>query len=60
MAITKTTTVQRVEVYPAGNPSADVSENAAHESLMICYQDSFDDSSDDTLPAQTNRITYST
>ncbi len=60
MAITKTTTVQRVEVYPAADSSAEATENAAHETLMVCYLDSFDDSGDDTLPVTTNRVIHLT
>jgi len=55
MAITKTTTVQRIEVYPAMNPDAEATENAAHESVMVVYLDSFDDSDDDTLPITSSR-----
>lgn len=58
MAITKTTTVQRVEVYPAADSSAAATENAAHETLMVCYLDSFDDSEDDTLPVTSSRVVH--
>ena len=58
MAITKTTTVQRVEVYPAADSSAASTENAAHETLMVCYLDSFDDSTDDTLPITSSRVVH--
>ena len=56
MAITKTTSVQRVEVYPAADSSAEATENVAHESVMVVYEDSFDDSSDDTLPVTSTRV----
>lgn len=45
MAITKTTTVQRVEVYPGDNPR-----------LMVVYNDLFDDPDDDQLPHESNRV----
>ena len=43
MAITKTTTVQRVEVYP---------ENR----MMVVYNDVFDDPDDDQLPHTSHRV----
>ena len=50
MAITKTRIVQRVEVYPAQDSSADATTNAAHETVMVVYENTFDDSEDATLP----------
>lgn len=58
MAITKTRTVQRVEVYPATDSSADATTNAAHESVMVVYQNTFDDSEDATLPVATNSTVH--
>lgn len=58
MAITKTRTVQRVEVYPAIDSSADTTTNAAHESVMVVYQNTFDDSEDATLPVATNSTVH--
>jgi hypothetical protein len=46
MAITNTRTVQRCEVYPA-------MDEESKPSLMVVYQHTFDDTEDDTLPAQT-------
>ena len=43
MAITKTTTVQRVEVYPDNR-------------LMVVYTDLFDDPDDDQLPHESQRV----
>lgn len=43
MAITKTTTVQRIEVYPDGR-------------LMVVYTDVFDDPDDDQLPHTSQRV----
>lgn len=47
MAITKVTTVQRVEVYPA------TAEEDAR--LMVVYMDRFDDPEDDQLPHESQR-----
>ena len=43
MAITNTRAVQRAEVYPAGEGETD-------PRLMVVYEHTFDDSSDDALP----------
>jgi hypothetical protein len=45
MAITKTTTVQRVEVYP-------------DDRLMVVYTDLFDDPDDDQLPNGSERVVH--
>lgn len=45
MAITKTTTVQRVEVHPGDDPT-----------LMVVYIDVFDDPDDDFLPNESQRV----
>jgi hypothetical protein len=55
MAITKTTTVQRIEVYPPADSSADDTANAKHETLMVVYQDTIDDPADDDLPVTADR-----
>ena len=47
MAITKTTTVQRVEVYPGDDPR-----------LMVVYTDVFDDPDDDLLPHTSQRVVH--
>lgn len=47
MAITKTTTVQRVEVYPDNR-------------LMVVYNDLFDDPDDDQLPHESQRVVHLT
>ena len=56
MAITKTTTLQRIEVYPAsdspptpGAPQPDPPV-ASDPRIMVCLTDVFDSPSDDTLP----------
>ena len=35
MAISNTTTVQRIEVYPLADSSADATANAKHPTLMV-------------------------
>jgi len=37
MAISNTTTVQRLEVYPPADSSADDTANAKHETIMVVY-----------------------
>jgi hypothetical protein len=58
MAITKTTSVQRLEVYPAPDASADATSNNAHESVMVVYEDAFDDADDATLPITSTRVKH--
>jgi len=58
MAITKTRTVQRVEVYPAMDSSADATTNEAHERVMVVYENIFDDSEDATLPISTSSTVH--
>ena len=50
MAITKTTAVQRLEVYPPADSIAADTANAKHETMMVVYEDTLDDSSDADLP----------
>ena len=58
MAITKTTTVQRIECYPPADSSAEDSANAKHESLMVVYEDTLDDSTDADLPVTATRVKH--
>ena len=58
MAITKTTKVQRVEVYPAADSSAASTTNDAHERLMVVYEDTLDDSADADLPVTATRVKH--
>ena len=37
MAISNTKTVQRVEVYPLADSSADATANAKHPTVMVVY-----------------------
>ena len=50
MAITKSKSVQRLEVYPPADTSADDAHNAKHESVMVVYENLMDDPNDDDLP----------
>ena len=58
MAITKTTTVQRIEVYPPADSSAADSANAKHETVMVVYEDTLDDSADADLPVVATRVKH--
>ena len=58
MAITKTTTVQRIECYPPADSSAEDTANAKHESLMVVYEDTLDDSTDADLPVTATRVKH--
>ena len=58
MAITKTTTLQRAEVYPAEDSSALDSSNLKYPSVMAIYMDTLDDDSDDDLPVTATRVKY--
>ena len=58
MAITKTTAVQRLEVYPVADSSAADTANAKHESVMVVYEDTLDDSSDADLPVTATRVKH--
>ena len=58
MAITKTTAVQRLEIYPVADSSAADSANAKHESVMVVYEDTLDDSSDADLPVTATRVKH--
>jgi hypothetical protein len=50
MAITKTTTIERIEVISAEDSSADDTTNVAWPKAYVVYLDTIDDSSDDDLP----------
>ena len=49
MAITKTTKVQRCEVYPKANADAEATVSEAWPTLMVVYEDVLDDSEDADL-----------
>ena len=56
MAIEYTRTVQRVETYPAMDSTAADDTNAKHPTLMVVYNDLFDDVSDDQLPVTATKV----
>ena len=58
MAITKTTSLQRAEVYPAADPSALDSSNLKYPSVMAVYEDVLDDTEDADLPVTATRVKY--
>jgi len=58
MAITKTTTVQRCEVYPLQDSSADDTANAKHPRVMVVYNDVIDDADDADLPVTATRVKH--
>jgi hypothetical protein len=58
MAITKTTTVQRCEVYPLHDSSAEDTANAKHPSVMVVYNDVIDDADDADLPVTATRVKH--
>ena len=60
MAITKTTSIQRVEVYPPTDTSAEDTANAKHETLMVVYEDTLDDTEDADLPVTATRVKHLT
>ena len=49
MAITNTRATQRVETYPAQNSSAAATTNEGNATLMVVYENTFDDANDDSL-----------
>lgn len=58
MAITKTTSVQRIEVYPAVDSSAADTTNAGNPTVMCVYEDTLDDSTDADLPVTATRVKH--
>ena len=58
MAITKTTRVQRAEVYPKIDASAEATVSAAWPTLMVVYEDLLDDPDDAELPVTATRVKH--
>lgn len=56
MTITKTTTVQRCEVYPA--TGTDATTNEGNATVMVVYETVFDDTSDADLPETSTRVKH--
>ena len=55
MAITKTTRLERVEVFTASDPDAADTLNSGNPTLYCVYIDSMDDPDDDDLPQSFQR-----
>ena len=56
MAITKTTTVHRCEVYPKQDPAAAATLSEAWPRIMVVYEDLIDDTEDADLPVTATRV----
>lgn len=56
MAIKLTRTVQRVEIYPLADSAAADDTNAKHPTLIVVYNDTFDDTADATLPVTATKV----
>jgi len=55
MAITLTRTVQRIETYPAMEASEG---ETTYPTLMVVYNDSFDDPDDEQLPVTATKVLH--
>lgn len=58
MAITKTTRVQRCEVYPKSSADAATTVSEAWPTLMVVYEDVLDDPDDAELPVSATRVKH--
>lgn len=58
MAITKTTRVQRCEVYPKADADAEATVSTAWPTLMVVYEDVLDDTEDADLPVTATRVKH--
>ena len=58
MAITKTTRVQRAEVYPKTDADAEATVSAAWPTIMVVYEDVLDDPDDSELPVTATRVKH--
>ena len=58
MAISKTTRVQRAEVYPKSNAEAEATLSAAWPTVMVVYEDVLDDPDDAELPVTATRTKH--
>jgi hypothetical protein len=58
MAITNVRTIQRVEVYPAQDSSAEDTANVKYPSIMVVYNHTFDDADDADLPVVTTKVVH--
>ena len=60
MAITKTTKVQRCEVYPKSDADAEATVSEAWPTIMVVYEDMLDDTEDADLPVTATRVKHLT
>ena len=58
MAITKTTTVERIEILQPNLPSAAVTENDGNYRMTVIFQDVMDDPSDSEMPVTVQRVKH--
>lgn len=58
MAITNVRAVQRIETYPAQDSSAEDTTNDGNATMMVVYEHTFDDSSDDALPVTSTVVKH--
>ena len=58
MAITKTTRVQRAEVYSKMDADAETTTSAAWPTVMVVYEDLLDDPEDSELPVRATRTKH--
>ena len=58
MAISKTTRVQRAEVYRAMDSTAEATLSAAWPTVMVVYEDVLDDPDDAELPVTATRTKH--
>ena len=58
MAITKTTRVQRAEVYSKMDADAETTTSAAWPTVMVVYEDLLDDTEDADLPVTATRVKH--
>ena len=56
MAITLTRTVQRVETYPATPDPMGGESEKTYPTMMVVYNDVFDDPKDDQLPVTATKV----
>ena len=58
MAITKVTTIERIECLPPMDESAEVTTNDGNWRLTVFFEDTLDDSSDVDLPVTVGRTKH--
>lgn len=58
MAITLTRTVQRIETYPAMDAPETEGGETTYPTIMVVYNDSFDDPNDEQLPVTATKVLH--